>query len=256
MSADERSVDEGPRMVSLGKHFSRMASLHPSRKPVREKDAEAEEERASWYRDELKVGGKDRKKALKKLYRQKIAAICLRRSGFRDRALAFHFRYPPEVLEAYKALGKAVHGLPAEDSPAFRELVERDDNRVGVVLAVPDAGSLAKLGPRLFLQRFSVPFAKVGKTYKTIKHLMKDNGFVLTQSSKYNFCWGFSKHRKEVYVVAAHPGPGRLPAFLPLFRLLAGGQERLSVDQPQQKTKNAPQALRLHPPHLRPQNRL
>jgi len=168
-----------------------------------EGDEEGEEGgvKSSWYKDELKVIGKDQKGSMKKLYKDKIACITLKKSYYKDRHLVFFVNYPDYVVESYKKLDKLPIKLPKESSPEYLNIIEEDSNRVGVTLYYPHPDSLVKFTPYTFMKRFSVPFAKVGKSYKTIKYIMKNNGFILTQAKKYNFCWGFSKHRKQVYVV-------------------------------------------------------
>jgi hypothetical protein len=163
-----------------------------------------DDERTSWFKDELKIVGKDAKKKMKKLYRDKIKEIKLRKSVYPDRALVYYMRYPDFVFEAYSNINKEPIRLPYEGTDEFLEIINQDDNHVGVNLFLPHADSLIKLTPYTYSQKFSVPFAKVGKTYKAIKQLMKDNGFILTQSKKFNFCWGFSKHRKDVYVESSY----------------------------------------------------
>lgn len=171
------------------------------RKVVKKKETEPEEdERTSWFKDELKIVGKDAKKKMKKLYQDKIRDIKLRKSAYKDRALVYYMRYPDFLFEAYDSIKKEPVELPPEGTEDFNEIIEKDDNHVGVKLYLPHQSSLIKLTPYTYSKKFSVPFAKVGKTYKAIKQLMKDNGFILTQSRKFNFCWGFSKHRKDVYV--------------------------------------------------------
>jgi hypothetical protein len=172
---------------------------------MKKKDTEPEEdERTSWFKDELKIVGKDAKKKMKKLYRDKIRDVKLRKSIYKDRALVYFMTYPDFLFEAYDSLQKQPIILPPEGTKEFLDIMDEDDNHVGVQLHVPHHTSLVKLTPYAYSKRFSVPFAKVGKTYKAIKQLMKDNGFILTQSSKFNFCWGFSKHRKDVYVGESH----------------------------------------------------
>ena len=196
-----QSIDEAGTVKPIGKHFSRMATNAPSVSKVsKEKKGEAEEERQSWAKDELKVGGKDKKKAIKGIYKNKIEDLTLRRSRFDERALVFYFQYPKETVDYYRSLNKSIVKLPHEKSEEFARLINNDGNSVGINLMIPDKEMLIKLGPHMYLKNYSVPFAKVGKSYHTIKNIMKENGFILTQSSKYNFCWGFSKHRKEVYV--------------------------------------------------------
>ena len=57
-----------------------------------------------------------------------------------------------------------------------------EDERVGVRLRKPKAEELIKLSHRNFRKRFSVPLTKVGKVYKSIRDLLKNNGFILSKS--------------------------------------------------------------------------
>lgn len=219
--------------MGVDKHFSRLHSLSVKHKRAKKKLEAEDDERTSWFKDDLRIVGKDAKKKMKKLYRDKIKDIKLRKSVYPDRALVFYMAYPEYLFEAYDAIKKEVVRLPQEGTPEHLQVIEEDDNHVGVQLFVPHPESLVKLTPYSYSKRFSVPFAKVGKTYKAIKQLMKENGFLLTQSKKFNFCWGFSKHRKDVYVVQVYQGAPRLREVFPLLRLLAGRSEGLLVDEPE-----------------------
>ena len=186
---------------------------------------------------EFQVFGIDGKsKAIKQLHKKKVESLTLRKSPFCNRPLVFYLHYPETTLAWYSKLQKLTGKQAAEPLDS--------DNRVGVSLGQPESGALVKFRPYTYLKKFSVPYATVGRSYAMMIRLMKESGFITSHSRHYNVSWGINKKKEDFSVVAAHPGPGRLPAFLPLFRLLAGGQERLSVDQPQQKTKNLPRALR------------
>lgn len=75
-----------------------------------------------------------------------------------------------------------------------------EGTKVGVILKRPHPDNLIKLPSRAYRKRFSVPLAKVGKVYRTIRDMLKNCGFIHSKSQKYNFCWGFSKHRDQVKV--------------------------------------------------------
>lgn len=166
----------------------------PEKKNLEEK----EEDEIKWCKDELKVLGKDERKKIKNLYKEKIGMMTLRKSGYKNRPVSFYCQYPDYLVEKYQAINKQVKKLSRQESK--ENLLESDTNRVGVVLQFPNPSVLIKLTPATFLSKYSVPLAKVGNVYKTIKQIMKYNGFIMTQSRRYTFCWGFSKHRNQVHV--------------------------------------------------------
>jgi hypothetical protein len=201
--SEEESDAATPKQVVQGKLAIKSQAEAKKAKKVEMKQKESESAddiKESWVRDEIIVLGSDAKKNIKGLYKQKIADMKLRRSVYPDRALSYYMEYPECTHSAYEKLNCQPVMLPPEESQRFTEMIEEDGNRVGVRLILPHRSSLIKLTPHSYIKRFSVPLAKVSKTYKAIKQLMKDNGFILSQRKKYNFCWGFSKYRKQVYV--------------------------------------------------------
>lgn len=205
-SSGSEEEDDAPasKLGAVVKQVSKLnqASKKANGNAVKSKEPNLEEDdKTSWVKDEVKVIGTDAKKKFKGLYKEKISNIKLRKSFYQDRALVYYLDYPESTYTAYEKLGIPLRILPPEESQDFRAAIQQDGNHVGVKLVVPHASSLVKITPFSYLKKFSVPLAKVSKTYKVLKQLMKDNGFILSQKKKFNFCWGFSKHRKQVYVI-------------------------------------------------------
>ena len=147
-----------------------------------------------WAPDELKFITSDFEAKVglsKKLFAERLQKISLRKSKYSCRPLVFFFRYPTLIMDLYSSIGK--HSV----KEGFGE-DELDSRGLGVSLRIPDKQEVIKMHVGNLLSVYSVPIAKVARVYSTMKDIMKSNGFVLTRSQKYNFCWGFSKHRAQL----------------------------------------------------------
>lgn len=223
--SDGDAEDLGPHQTiqiqPVGKHFSRATPVSskpalaakpvkpkvlPKPKPVpaeQEGDDEDKQHTNSWFQDELKAavyGGRE-KSGIKQLYKDKIAALNLRKSFFSDRALVFFVWYPKDIVSSFEKIGRPVVRLPSEKEADYLERVSDDSRGVGISLLVPHPDTLKKISPRAYLSKYSVPLAKIGKSYRAIKGVLKNNGFIVSRAKRYNFCWGFVKHRKEVFTL-------------------------------------------------------
>lgn len=220
--AEETGPTQGMKIQAVGKHFSRATPV--SSKPIlssapkavkvkppkpkqdadeNEGDEEDKQNVNSWFHDELKAavyGGKE-KQGVKQLYRDKISALSLRKSFFSDRALVFYVWYPKDIIHSFEKIGRPLMRLPHEKEVDYLKLVSDDSRGVGIGLVAPHEDTLKKISPKAYLSKYSVPLAKIGKSYKAIKGVLKNNGFIVSRAKRYNFCWGFVKHRKEVFTL-------------------------------------------------------
>lgn len=131
---------------------------------------------------------------MKKLYKERISKLSFIKSKYPCRPMVFFFRYPQNVIDLYAEIGKEV----VKDHPKRSPAQKLGPEKLGVLLSVPDKSDILKFSAATYLAYFSAPMAKIARVYSTMKDIMKNNGFVLSKSQKYNFCWGFSKHRAQI----------------------------------------------------------
>lgn len=158
-----------------------------------------------WAPDELNFITQDpeeKKKLIKKLFKERFNSILLRKSMFPNRPMTYFFKYPQIVLDLYKQINlspqkKAKSSIASKESDLKHE---SKYERLGIELYLLEDSELMKFSVADYLHYYSPPLAKIARVYSTMKELMKMNGFILSKAQKYNVCWGFSKHRAQIKV--------------------------------------------------------
>jgi hypothetical protein len=138
---------------------------------------------------------------LKRILKDRLAKTTLRKSKYPCRPLVYYFKYSPQIVELYINLNKGKRSPTASDLQTGDASKRGEHDKMGVLLRQPEKSELLKFSVSTQLHYFSPPLAKIARVYSTMKELMKANGFILSKSQKYNFCWGFSKHRSQIRVV-------------------------------------------------------
>lgn len=214
-----------------------------------------------WVPDETKFfteKPEEKRSLLKKLYNERVSKVSLRKSVYDCRPMTYFFRYPQAVIDMYAKIGKTVKkNSPDEKFLQFGDHLMPNDEKIGIQMRIPDKSELFKFSPVTFLNTFSPPLGKIARVYSTVKELMKNNGFILSRSQKYNFCWGFSKHRAQIKVEKSFiVVPGIAAKIFALSRMLAIGSKRFPLDQRTEKASKVSTIPRLHASHFLSQERI
>lgn len=146
---------------------------------------------SAWAPDELILDNleepetkPEREKRIKKLYKEKIELITLRTQKYSNRPLTYHVFYPDKIIGYFKENGCDIE-TETEVDEKFQSMEDFNhpyERQIGVRLKKPQSRKLVKLSPKDFLKRFSVPLVKIGKVYKCIRELMKQNGLILSKA--------------------------------------------------------------------------
>lgn len=137
---------------------------------------------------------KEKIERIKSLFEKKLQNLKLRKPLYPGRPFTYHVYYPDRVIHMYKSVGRNVTEINIEDKPGKKR------ERVGIVLNTPKE-EIVQISPKIYLENFSVPLVKIGKVYRSIRDLMKNNGLIISKSQRYNWCWGFSKTRDQITVI-------------------------------------------------------